>query len=342
MLPGPVHRVPLPPNETIHRLVAVFCANRWPNYPIFFRTDFVNMIPQASANESSSFLLYMVLAIASIDLQARQTTPDVPSGFDLYLTAVRFHLEGALAADDITSIQSLLLLAIFAMSDSRGVSLWHTTGIIMRMCIDLGLHRLSDPASFNSAIELQKRIFWCAFALESSVCGALGRPPSLTVEEITTPLPLTIDDPLSLDTPALPDITAFIHTIRLRGYNGMIQSVCYAPTNPTLADCVSRPPLTSHQADVWRQATKTLLDQWLQDAPQYPAPHSSTYKSPDWFSIAHSHSTLLLFRPSSTHPHLSPETMQICADASMTLIMSYLRLYTYSKGTSPPLSRSSQ
>jgi hypothetical protein len=182
LLPRPVRKVPLPSAQEVDRLVVAFFANRWPNYPIFYRSAFLRDIVQPLRldgtidNDTTHFFLYMVIAIATLDMSLASSDVNTPTAFDYYLTATTFHLEGALAVDGISTIQSLLLMAMFAMSDPRGVSLWHLTGMISRMCIDFGLHRLSgNDGVLDSEVELQRRVFWCAFALERSVAVALGR-----------------------------------------------------------------------------------------------------------------------------------------------------------------------
>jgi hypothetical protein len=177
-----VRKVPIPPVQEVDRLVVAFFANRWPNYPIFYRSAFLRDIVRPLRldgtidNDTTHFFLYMVMAIATLDMSVSSSDTNTPTAFDYYLTATTFHLEGALAADGISSIQSLLLMAMFAMSDPRGVSLWHLTGMISRMCIDFGLHRLSgNDGVLELEVELQRRVFWCAFALERSVAVALGR-----------------------------------------------------------------------------------------------------------------------------------------------------------------------
>ncbi|OCF31426.1 hypothetical protein I316_06828 [Kwoniella heveanensis BCC8398] len=341
-LPRPVRKTPIPASSELSRLVHVYFSNRWPNYPIFYKSRFmVDVIDPIihgtrTADDSAYFFLYMVMAIASIDSPGSE---DMPSAIDYYTAATSFYLEDLIAADNLATIQGLLLLTGFALSDPRAVSLWHVTGLTIRMCIDHRLHQVPQIALNESDglhTELKRRIFWCAFALDRSVSIALNQPLALPTEQITTALPILIDDPASAQNgaPGSPDIAAFVHTLRLRGQSGLIHATLHCPSEePTLSECVSRPKLSADDIGAWRGEMRQKLEAWNDTAPRYPAPVTSTYKSKDWFMIAKSYTLLVLYRPSALYPESSPDVMQVCADASMTLIASYFRLYTLAKVT---------
>jgi hypothetical protein len=91
----------------------------------------------------------------------------------------------------------------------------------------------------------------------------------LAVEDITTSLPTSIDDPFAISsTTDPPDIAAFVHTLNLRGYNGLILSTLYSPTfGVTLSSCLERPPMTALLAEPWRTWMRGTLDEWLRNAP---------------------------------------------------------------------------
>jgi hypothetical protein len=89
------------------------------------------------------------------------------------------------------------------------------------------------------------------------------------VEDITTSLPTPIDDPFAISaTEDPPDIAAFIHTLKLRGYNGLILSTLYSPASSvTLSSCLERPPMTASLAEPWRTWMRGTLNEWLKSAP---------------------------------------------------------------------------
>ncbi|KAM0754013.1 hypothetical protein T439DRAFT_322893 [Meredithblackwellia eburnea MCA 4105] len=337
-------RQPLPTQEQAEALISSFFANRWPNYPIFsesrFRSDILRDVERngLSAEEPSLFLFFMVSAVATLD-QGRGHE-GIDSSFAYYETATAYYLESLLAADNLVTLQGLLLLTIYSLSDPRSVSLWHIIGIMMRMCLDRNLHRLpqlpSDHIHYGD-VEMHSRVFWCCFALDRTITVALGRPVAVADGEITTPLPAEVDDPYltrfaSAD--SVLRISAFIHVIRLRRYNGLIQSTLMQPRAGTFNDDLSIQQLNLAQRVEMKETLRRKLDEWLLTAPVYEE-ISSTYHSREWFSIAHAHSILILGRSSMAASSTAPSEVDLenCAEASTTLIRSYLRLYAHQKVT---------
>ncbi|CAK7212495.1 hypothetical protein SBRCBS47491_001484 [Sporothrix bragantina] len=60
---------------------------------------------------------------------------------------------------------------------------WHTSGLCMRMCVDLGIHTEAMIQSSTSAGDimgraLRRRLFWVASKMDQSLGALLGRPPA--------------------------------------------------------------------------------------------------------------------------------------------------------------------
>lgn len=60
-------------------------------------------------------------------------------------------------------------------------------GLALRQCIDLGYHRNSKH--FNARtdplrLELRKRVFWCAYVMETQAAVMLGRPHGIPYQEV--------------------------------------------------------------------------------------------------------------------------------------------------------------
>ncbi|PNP60724.1 hypothetical protein FNYG_14550 [Fusarium nygamai] len=93
--------------------------------------------------------------------------------------------------DGIDIIQCLQLLVILAVHCSAAGSAWHLSSFAMNKCIALGYHREDPKSASVSLLEVQQRrwAFWGCYFLDVLICAALGRPPSIDVRHITTPLP---------------------------------------------------------------------------------------------------------------------------------------------------------
>ncbi|KAF2165375.1 hypothetical protein M409DRAFT_24225 [Zasmidium cellare ATCC 36951] len=110
-----------------------------------------------------------------------------------YARALR-HLHAALAPQDLTSVQALLILVQYCFRAYGGPSVWHIVGAATRLCIELGYHRQknaddSDPLE----AELQKRTFWCAYAFDRLVSIVSNRPFSIHDQDIDVNIPIDID-----------------------------------------------------------------------------------------------------------------------------------------------------
>ncbi|KAF5702376.1 hypothetical protein FGLOB1_9629 [Fusarium globosum] len=93
--------------------------------------------------------------------------------------------------DGIDIIQCLQLLVILAVHCSAAGSAWHLSSFTMNKCIALGYHREDPKPAPVSLLDVQQRrwAFWGCYFLDVLICAALGRPPSIDVRHITTPLP---------------------------------------------------------------------------------------------------------------------------------------------------------
>ncbi|KAI1027156.1 hypothetical protein LB504_008031 [Fusarium proliferatum] len=93
--------------------------------------------------------------------------------------------------DGIDIIQCLQLLVILAVHCSAAGSAWHLSSFTMNKCIALGYHREDPKSASVPLLDVQQRrwAFWGCYFLDVLICAALGRPPSIDVRHITTPLP---------------------------------------------------------------------------------------------------------------------------------------------------------
>lgn len=78
-----------------------------------------------------------------------------------------------------------------------------------------------------------------------------------------------IDDPATMpSTNVLPDIAAFIHTIRLRAFNGEVHTRLQSPTvRPVFSEFLQRTTMTSDELETWRGGMRAHLEAWLLNAP---------------------------------------------------------------------------
>ncbi|KAF4968638.1 hypothetical protein FSARC_4013 [Fusarium sarcochroum] len=95
---------------------------------------------------------------------------------------------------EITTIQALLVVAdaLFSWCNERSLS-WHYMGIAISMIVDLGLH-IDGPARRSSEkptvedTEVERRVFWAAFALDKVQSIYQGRPARLREDDNRVPI----------------------------------------------------------------------------------------------------------------------------------------------------------
>lgn len=188
-----------PPEEPVGaRIVNSYMDRLHPRYPFLDREEIWRLHTQHLArpveptsydpevDKFSLFKIYMVYAIGSAVL--RLTEPyayTAPEAF--YAKALQYisnaHTENQ--SESVQSIETMVLLIMFHLRTVSSTGIWYMTGLAMRTCVDLGLHRKShflneDP--FER--QMRRRLFWTVYSLERSIAIALGRPYSISDRDI--------------------------------------------------------------------------------------------------------------------------------------------------------------
>ncbi|KAL1867142.1 hypothetical protein VTK73DRAFT_4336 [Phialemonium thermophilum] len=116
-----------------------------------------------------------------------------------FLTAIK-NIDRDLKFTSTKAIEITLLLGLHSMRSPYGTSVWHLSGLAVRQCLELGLHKqraidLHDP----QLDQYRKRLFWSAYIFERKTALVLGRPFALSDEEIDLDVPANIDENLGED-----------------------------------------------------------------------------------------------------------------------------------------------
>ncbi|KAE9978160.1 hypothetical protein BLS_000838 [Venturia inaequalis] len=149
--------------------------------------------------------------------------------------------ETILQLGDTRSLTYLLLLGQHSVRMPRGPGAWTFFGLAMKMCIELGLHRKRRSWKISFESELNKRLFWSAYAYDRELAIVMGRPPLISDHDIDVDLPLDVDEATQdlnvlrkattqdRSRPTLPQtsMTTFIHLLRLKRIEADIQHKIY-------------------------------------------------------------------------------------------------------------------
>ncbi|KAI0176924.1 fungal-specific transcription factor domain-containing protein [Pestalotiopsis sp. NC0098] len=165
--------------------------------------------------------------------------------------------------DDIRSVSTLMLMAIYCLRNPVGPGAWTYARMAMLITINLGLHRktaaMKRPSIEN---ELRKRVFWSTYAFDRQISIPLGRPFAISDRDIDVPLPLDIDEDITEEglasiplTQTLPpdtstSLSSFIQIVRIRRIESDIQQSIY------------RVDETSETSDQTVDAFLARLDHW--------------------------------------------------------------------------------
>jgi hypothetical protein len=144
--------------------------------------------------------MVIVRSIMSISLADHRQSSGV--GSMQYPSSIVFRSYGA-AVDSLRAIlsrpttmltlQAALSVQLFLVSMLRLNAASRLGGLIMRMAVQLGLHRCSArfPAFTSSESELRQRVFWSLYAIDRFICQSMGLPLGLHDDDIDVCFPFS-------------------------------------------------------------------------------------------------------------------------------------------------------
>jgi hypothetical protein len=182
-----------------------YFANWHPLYPFvhaptvleYFDCYAKNGFPERDASEDLDVVI--VRSIMSISLADHRQSSGL--GSVQYPSCIVFPSYGA-AVDSlrvilsrpttILSLQAALSVQLFLVSMLRLNAASRLGGLIMRMAVQLGLHRCPArfPAFTSGARELRQRVFWSLYAIDRFICQSMGLPLGLHDDDIDVCFPL--------------------------------------------------------------------------------------------------------------------------------------------------------
>jgi hypothetical protein len=181
----------LPPAADCRRFVDAYFRHVHRAYP--FADQRVTLaalentqIWEQSNSDPASTKLYLIMAIGYTTLQrAGQLLDDTSGMFKFSYAQV---VQQCLENPSIESVEILLLLSLYSLSDPSGLSPWTLVGILSRQAISIGITRASEQSS-PSQVEQRHRLYWSIFVLDRMVSVYLGLPIGFNDENAETQLP---------------------------------------------------------------------------------------------------------------------------------------------------------
>ncbi|KAF9886792.1 hypothetical protein FE257_011169 [Aspergillus nanangensis] len=157
----------------------------------------------SACDKHSLFQLNMVMAIGSIGVFRSGRCDLHPFGF--FTAALEVNPPSASSFNSLEDIENFLLIARFGSFYDIGIrssrcSLWELGRLCVRICVELGLHRLQPRHLNNESLDIERcrKLFWESYLLDRYSSSTLGRPFAIGDASIAAPLPRSSDDTNSI------------------------------------------------------------------------------------------------------------------------------------------------
>lgn len=285
-----------PPTEAAgNRMLRAYLDKIHPRYPFLDPAE----MTQLHANRLHSravdtegrfgtFKLYMVYAIGATMLQRTGSHADVQP--ETFFMAALQHMSAAKQSHTLHNIEAMTLLVLYSLRSNFNSGIWYMTGLAMRTCNDLGLHReYSYPSPPTYRGELQRRLFWSVYLLERVVALSLRRPFCIAEQDIDTCLPCDVDDFVRDDETvahrssnvdlSTSNLTMWIRFIQAKRLESHIHSEVY---------CLNQ---TKQQLLPKIEPLLSALDAWRRGLPSLSEPEN------DYLNLHYNKGVLLVLRP---------------------------------------------
>lgn len=176
-----------------------YFANWHPFYPYLHAPsvlDYLERLHQAGGqakDEAPSFQMTILRSIMSISLADRRQSQALDSAqypaelvFRSYDDAVDSLQHVLSRPTTLQSLQATISVQLFLVSMLRLNAASRLGGLVIRMALQLGLHRC--PTRFPSFSTIEKehrqRIFWSLYAIDRFICQSMGLPLSLHDDDV--------------------------------------------------------------------------------------------------------------------------------------------------------------
>lgn len=187
----------LPPDDgipltraTMEGLFNVFqgCQNQ---HPILIYDEFQEYLgpfleEQLTPDPLSTACVHMVFAVAMGHLGRTERNTTASKLAEIYYQRVLRELHCILYPRTLRSLQIILLVLLFSLSNPQQPVVWHLVGYSLRLSTELGLHLLDDSESGGvSNIDRGRRLFWSLYSIDRAVGNTLGRYARFNIVLIT-------------------------------------------------------------------------------------------------------------------------------------------------------------
>ncbi|KUJ17789.1 uncharacterized protein LY89DRAFT_616056 [Mollisia scopiformis] len=304
------------PGHVVNSLVKKYIQRVLPMYPFLHEPTVwghvqraINKLPVQEVGQSTlsvrpdyDFLItYLILAISATLGSANSGHEARCMAFSgsLFTEGISHLSSKAPFPNDLAEIQSTLLILQYALINPKYANVWVLSGVVMRSCLDLGLHRevLREVGLDSLTIDIRRQVFWVAYCMDRSICSALQRPLSIPDPTINTLFPAL---PLSQNGEHRPD----------PGKALALRQIQFSKLQSTIIEVhFQGKQLDQGQTwDDWLATTDQSLRDWYEVLPPD--------EDPVWSELAFSQGLTNLYRPSPRMPFPSRKSLMVAFEAA--------------------------
>lgn len=266
--------------------------------------------------------LYFLLQLIAIGKTFDIENPEISTGY--HQQAMRYYTDTITTRDRGVALKGVIMLGIYSLARPAFPGVWHVSGMAMRLCIELGLHK-EDGVAWNSCNQLMRdearRLFWSTYILDRQVSVFLGRPAALPENYIKVKKFCLADDSLiqpDTDLAQLPTWPSYknvsIHVINLMRLQYEIKHNFY--------DRVDVQEMPNAKVIEKARALGAELKAWYKHIPKDPRILNFDFRS-YYFEVTYHVTRLLLIRGATFADEPLEEQLWPLVETGMAVMRGY-------------------
>nr|UPH72872.1 putative Zn(2)-Cys6 transcription factor [Neofusicoccum parvum]UPH72873.1 putative Zn(2)-Cys6 transcription factor [Neofusicoccum parvum] len=183
-----------------------------PYAPVLYKPHFMELLsriysdPTYQPTPAEEVQVQMVLAFIKYQFSARNGNAEsLKQAHAHYRYALSFFYT-LVNSHTIADVQALTMICLHLRNFPKPGAAWMMSSMTFMISVELGLHRSArawtdmGPKRDPIEVETRKRVFWTLHGLYIALCGRLGRPMPLRMEDIDVEFPEPIHDYLPSET----------------------------------------------------------------------------------------------------------------------------------------------
>lgn len=200
-----IEPVPLPPYQTLKEYCSWFFRSMHPYIMLLDKDTIMKLIwrmekePGFTPSPSEIVCVHMVIASLNYQISVRNRQAALMEDSHRHYRYALSHFKDLWLSHTWRDVQALTLIVHHLRNFPKPGAAWIMAATTFQLAIELGYHR-SSKAWANHAnmdkleVEIRKRTFWALHALTTHLCGKLGRPMPISLDDIDVEFPEAMND----------------------------------------------------------------------------------------------------------------------------------------------------